>query len=109
MSFKTFIIFAVGKTISLWTETCLLDANTPVGTPPSDALAPLLSAHIPFTEFRPDVPSLDRLFLDLLETPFAPPSAPPPLPRPPPLPPSHSSHKSHESHLTHESHPAQNP
>ena len=58
----------------------------PAGTPPSDALAPLLSARIPFTEFRPDVPSLDRLFLDLLESPDPPPAAPPPLPIPPPHP-----------------------
>ena len=59
-----------------------LRIRPPAGAPPSDALAPLFAAHVPFTEFRPDAPSLDRLFLDLIETPS---SSPPPLP-PPPIP-----------------------
>ena len=58
----------------------------PAGAPPSDALAPLLANHIPFTEFRPDGPSLDRLFLDLLESPTPPPPPPPPVPPVPSVP-----------------------
>lgn len=54
-----------------------LRLRPPPGPPPSDLLAPLLQAHIPFTEFRPDAPSLDRLFLDLIENPTAPPPLPP--------------------------------
>jgi len=61
-----------------------LRIRPPAGTPPSNALAPLFAARIPFTEFRPDSPSLDRLFLDLLESP----TSPPPLPPSPPSLPS---------------------
>ena len=49
--------------------------------PPSAALVPLFQSRIPFTEYRPDAPSLDRLFLDLIETPTPPPPPPPPIPQ----------------------------
>ncbi len=49
----------------------------PPDVPPSDALLPLLSAHIPILSFAPDAPSLDHLFLSL-PTPDSPPPPPPP-------------------------------